>query len=222
MTIVAVDSTAEHRLHGLGLTTDQITRSLLRADAEAKHTTGLEPPTAEGTIRYFKTVRFLREELVPLGWGINDYKNFCRTVDPNHEFSVVTSSGDEVTGMEIPGRVPRTKYPKGELTALAVRQNAEQGAFDLGDQFAEVTAERTIEPAELENVWILLQRVTPDFIYAELSLPVRIEEGTITDWEERILLPRISRHDPEPTDTATIEELPASDGDAYSVDVAMR
>ncbi|WP_137122979.1 hypothetical protein [Segeticoccus rhizosphaerae] len=222
MTIVAVDGTAEHRLHALGLTTDQITRTLLRADAEAKHTTGLEPPTAEGTTRYFKTVGFLREELVPLGWGINDYKNFCRTVDPNHEFSIVTSSGDEVTGVDIPGRAPRTKYPKGELTALAVRQNAEQGTFDLGKQFAERTAGATVEPAELENVWVLLQRVTPDFIHAELSLPVCIEDGIITDWEERILLPRTSRHDPEPTGTPMIEEPPASDGDAYSVDVAMR
>jgi hypothetical protein len=223
MTIVAVDGTAEQRLHALGLKTDQITRALLRADAEAKHTTGLEPPTAEGTIRYFKTVRFLREELVPLGWGINDYKNFCRTVDPNHEFSIVTSSGDEVTGVEIPGRVPRTRYPKGELTATAVRQNAEQGLLDFGEEFAERTAEPTVEPAELENVWFLLQRVTPDFIYAELSLPVRIADGIITDWEERILLPRVSRHDPEPsTGTTTIEEPPAGDGDAYSVDVAMR
>lgn len=218
MTIVAVDGTADHRLHALGLTTDHITRALLRADAEAKHTTGLEPPTAEGTVRYFKTVRFLREELVPLGWGVNDYKNFCRTVDPNREFSIVTSSGDEVTGVEIPGRVPRTKYPKGELTVMAVRQNAEQGTFDLGEDFLEPN----VQPAELENVWFLLQRVTSDYIYAELSLPVRIEDGTITDWEERILLPRVSRHDPEPTGTTMIEEPLASDGDAYSVDVAMR
>ena len=218
MMIVAVDGAAQHRLQLLGLASDQITRTLLRADAEAKHTTGLEPPTAEGTIRYFKTVRFLREELVPLGWGVNDYRNFCRTVDPNHEFSIVTSSGDEVTGVEIPGRVPRTKYPKGELTALAVRQNAEQSTFDFGDDFAEPT----VEPAELENVWFLLQRVTPDFIYAELSLPVRIEDGTILGWEERILLPRISRHDHEATGATSIEEPPASNGDAYSVDVALR
>lgn len=120
--------------------------------------------------------------------------------------------------MELPGRVPRTKYPKGELTAMAVRQNAEQGTFDLGEDFVEPN----VEPAELENVWFLLQRVTSDYIYAELSLPVRIEDGTITDWEERILLPRVSRHDPEPTGTTMIEEPLASDGDAYSVDVAMR
>ncbi len=218
MTNVAVDGTAEYRLHDLGLTVDRIVRALLRADAEAKHTTGLEPPTAEGTIRYFKTVRFLREELVSLGWDVDNSKNFCRTIHPSREFSIVTSSGDDVTGVEIPNRVPCTKYAKGDLTALAVQQNAEQGTFDFGEEFAEPT----VESAELENIWFLLQRVTPDYIYAELSLPTRIEDGMITDWDERIILPRIPREGPDPTSSSTVEEPPADDGDAYSVDVAMR
>lgn len=218
MTLVAIDATAKHRVHDLGLTTDLILRALLRADAEAKHTTALEPPTAEGTIRYLKTVRFLREELVPLGWDIGNYKNFCRTIHPSHEFSIVTSSGDEFTGVDIPDKMPCTKYPKGDLTALAVQQNAGQGVFDLGEEFAEPT----VKPAELENIWFLLQRATPEYIYAELSLPTRIEDGMITGWQERIILPRISREGPEPTATVTVEEPPAGDGDAYSVDVAMR
>jgi hypothetical protein len=83
MTLVAIDGTAENRLHDLGLTADLIIRALLRADAEAKLTTELEPPTAEGTIRYLKTVRFLREELVQMEWGCDNYKNFCRTIRPS-------------------------------------------------------------------------------------------------------------------------------------------
>ncbi len=214
MTLVVIDATAEHRLHDLGLTTDLMVRALLRADAEAKHTTGLEPPAAGGTIRYLKTVRFLREELVPLGWDISNSKNFCRTIHPIHRFSIVTSSGDEFTGVDITDKVPCTKYPKGDLTALAVQQNADQGVFDLGEEFAEPT----VETAELENIWFLLQRATPEYIHAELSLPTRIEDGMITDWQERIILPRISREDPE--STPTVEEPPP--GDAYSVDIAMR
>lgn len=218
MTLVAIDETAENRLHDLGLTADLFIRALQRADAEAKHTTGLEPPTAAGTIRYLKTVRFLREELVPLGWDIDNHKNFCRTIHPSHHFSIVTSSGDEFTGEDVPGKVPCTKYPKGDLTALAVQQNADQGVLDLGEEFDEPS----IEPAELENIWFLLQRATPEYIYAELSLPTRIEDGMITDWDERIILPWIFREEPGPT-TAT-EEPPAGDddNDAYSVDIAMR
>lgn len=214
MTLVAIDATAQYRLLDLDLTTDLVVRALLRADAEAKLTTGLEPPTAEGTIRYLKTVRYLREELVPLGWGVDNSKNFCRTIHPGHQFSIVTSSGDEFTGVDFPGHAPCTKYPKGDLTALAVRRNAGQGVLDLGEAFAIPT----VEPRELENIWFLLQRATAEHIYAELSLPTRIAEGMITDWKERIILPPISRGDTEAV--IPVEEPPT--GDAYSVDIAMR
>ena len=82
MTVVAIDRVAEGRLQQLGLSADLLVRALLRADAEAKLTTGLEPPTAEGTTRYAKTVRYVREELVPLDWRFDNYKNFCRTIHP--------------------------------------------------------------------------------------------------------------------------------------------
>lgn len=216
MTVVAIDHIAEGRLQQLGLSADLLVRALLRADAEAKMTSGLEPPTAEGTTRYAKTVRYVREELVLLDWRFDNYKNFCRTIHPSGAFSIVTSSGDEFTGVEIPGMKPSTKYPKGDLTALAVMQNADQGVLDLGAHYAV----NTVDLADLENIWFLLQRVTDQTIYAELSLPTAIENGGIVDWEERILLPQISRQDPPPT--VTIAEPPFGDGDAYNVEVALR
>lgn len=216
MTVVAIDHVAEGRLQLLGLSADLLVRALLRADAEAKLTTGLEPPTAEGTTRYAKTVRYVREELVPLDWRFDNYKNFCRTIHPSGAFSIVASSGDEFTGVDVPGMKPSTKYPKGDLTALAVMQNADQGVLDLGADYAV----DTVDPVDLESIWFLLQRVTDENIYAELSLPTAIENGVIVDWEERILLPQISRQDPPPT--VTIEEPPSGDGDAYNVEVARR
>lgn len=215
MTVVAVDHVAQGRLQELGLTTDVLVRALLRADAEAKLTTGLEPPTAAGTTRYNKTVGFLREELLPFGWQFDNARNFCRTIHPSGAFSVVTSSGDEFTGVDLPGMKPTTKYPRGDLTALAVHQNADQGVLDLGADF-----DGTDEPGVLESIWFLLQRVTRDEIYAELSLPTAIEGGLIVDWEERIILPPTSRQDPAPT--ITVEEPPTGDSDAYTVDVAAR
>lgn len=216
MTVVAIDHIAEGRLRQLGLSVHLLERALLRADAEAKLTTGLEPPTAEGTTRYAKTVRYVREELVPLGWRFDNYRNFCRTIHPSGAFSIVTSSGDEFTGVDVPGMKPSTKYPKGDLTALAVLRNADQGVLDLGADYAV----EAVDPADLENIWFLLQRVSDEAISAELSLPTAIENGVIVDWEERIILPRISRQDPPPT--VTIEEPPSGDRDAYNVEVALR
>jgi hypothetical protein len=216
VTVVAVDHVAQDRLQQLGLSTGVLVRALLRADAEAKMTTGLEPPTAGGTTRYNKTVGFLREELVPLGWQFDNTRNFCRTVHPTDAFSIVTSSGDEFTGVDLPGLKPSTKYPKGELTALAVQQNADQGVLDFGADFEEPVS----EPGPLENTWFLLQRVTGDEIYAELSLPTVIEGGLITDWQERIILPPTSRQNS--SSTITVEEPPVGNGDAYTVDVSAR
>lgn len=213
MTAVAIEHDAEGRLHQLGLASDLITRALLRADAEAKLTTGLEPPTAEGTTRYAKTVRYLREELVPLGWGFDNSKHFCRTVHPSGAFSIVTSSGDVFTGVDVPGMKPSTKYPKGDLTSLAVMQNADQGVLDLGPEYE-------VPPVDLTATWFLLQRVTAETIYAELSLPTAITNGLIIDWAERILLPQISRQDALPA--VTVEEPPADGNDAYNVEVALR
>lgn len=215
MTVVAIHLVAEDRLQQLGLSAGLLVRALLRADAEAKLTTGLEPPTAEGTTRYAKTVRYVREELVPLGWRFDNYKNFCRTIHPSGGFSMATSSGDEFTGVDVPGMKPSTKYPKGDLTALAVMQNADQGVLDLGAAYA-----LGVAPASLKNMWFLLQRVTNETIYAELSLPTAIENGVIVDWEERILLPQASRQDPLPA--VMIEEPPSADDDAYNVEVALR
>ncbi|MFC7619383.1 hypothetical protein [Microlunatus sp. GCM10028923] len=220
MTVVTFDRTAEHRLHDLGLDVPLLVRALQRADAEAKQTTGLEPPTAEGSTRYFKTVRFLREELVPLGWDPDNYRNFCRTVHPSRRHSIVVSSGDEFTGLDIHGTSPRTKYPKGDLTEVAVQRNAVQDAFDFGEEFAEPIAERV----RVESTWYLLQYTTPQHIQAEVSLPTAFKNGMITDWQERILLPLITREDPGSAEGATFSDPGPgdTDGDAYSFDITMR
>lgn len=116
MTVIAVQKNAIDRLGQLGLTADLLETVLLRGDAEAKLSTDFEPPNGEGMIRYIKTVRFLREALVPVGWEYDDSKNYCRTIHPSGTFAIVVSSGDECTGRDIPGRMPSTKYPKGEAT----------------------------------------------------------------------------------------------------------
>lgn len=219
MTDVALDEYADTRLYELGLSSAMLQRALLRADAEAKLVTGLEPPTAEGTIRYFKTVRFLREELVPLGWQADDAKNFCRTIQPAGEWSLVTSSGDVNTGVFVPGTSPSTKYPKGDVTALAVAANAGQLALDLGDDYAEEVAE---PPAATEKIWFLMVRITSDTIFVELSLPTKIDGGLIQEWQERIILTPIQRHDPDFDSYAEVEDPPSDGTGDYSVEVSRR
>jgi hypothetical protein len=171
----------------------------------------LDPPNMEGMSRYGKTVRFLREELLPDGWEYDNSRGYCRTIHPSGEFAIVVSSGDDNTGIWVPGRSPSTKYPKGDATVRAVEAN-DQLAFDLGEGF------EPKEPATVpERTWYLLYRVTTDEIFVELSFPTAIKGGIIADWDERIILPPVTRQE-----SPTLEEPPGEEAGSYSVDVALR
>lgn len=180
------------RLADLGLSVERIHRALARADAEVALVTELEPATAEGTTRYNKTTRYLREELIPLGWGMTNANNFCRTIHPSGAFAIVTCSGDAGVGVVLPGQAPSTQYAKGETTAQAVERNR-QCALDLGPMF-ELPPDPTEPPADTA-IWYLLYRPTGTGIACELSLPERIQDGFISRWIERIILPHLELAD---------------------------
>lgn len=214
MTAVAIHQEASNRLASLGLEAQSLQRTVLRADAEARLISDLEPPNAEGVTRYNKTNRYIREELMPSGWFPDNTQGYCRTVHPGREWAIVASSGDSDTGLWMPNRSPSTKYRKGETTEKAVTQNFFQTSFDLGQAFQ---LEAPIDD-DGQVVWYLLYNVTEDKIFVELSLPDRIEGGRITHWAERIII--------DPIDRASSVSLPIGDspddgaGD-YTVDVAM-
>lgn len=204
---VLTDREALDRLAGLGLTVELIERVLRHADAEAATCTAFDPPIMSGFMRYGRTVRFMREELVPNGWDIDNPRNFCRTIHPSRRFALVATSGDEATGN--PKAVPTTKYPKGYATVRAVETNG-QLALDLG-------IEDEHDGDEQLSTWFLLYYVTDDGFQAEISLPNGMIGGSITDWMERIILPVVPRDVP-----ALPADLGPDDGDGYVVEVNRR
>lgn len=190
---VLVRRQALTRLEELGLDVGLIERVVRRADAEAGMCTELDPPIMEGMTRWGRTTRFLREELVPDGWGYDNPRNLARTIHPSGEFALVVATGDEFTG--VPDVPPSTKYRKGEATAAAVSQNL-QLAFDFpgfGDTgFG--------DPGDGDHpllTWFLLFYPDEHEFRAEVSLPAGIADGRISSWAERIILPAFPR-EPEP------------------------
>jgi hypothetical protein len=121
---------AVSRLAELGLSIDLVERVVRRADAEAAFCTAFDPPIMEGLIRWARTNRFLREELVPLGWRFDNPRNLPRTIHPGGQFAIVATTGDDVTGLA--ALLPAPKYAKGDATARAVEVN-EQLTLDFGD-----------------------------------------------------------------------------------------
>ena len=190
---VLVDEVAVDRLADLGLNADLIERVVRQADAEVSMCTELDPPILAGLTRWAKTSRFLREELIPLGWTYDNPRNLARTIHPSGEFAIVAATGDELTGLA--DVLPGTRYRKGDATIAAVQAN-EQLAFDFGDFVA-----GTADPGAIRT-WVLLFHADEDEFRVELSLPDRIEDGRITRWAERIILPPF----PRVKDTLTMED----------------
>lgn len=215
MAQVRIEFEAISRLGQMDLSIEQLQRALLRADAEARQSNDLDPPNLAGFNRWGKGVRFLREELLPDGWEYDNSRLFCRTIHPSGEFAIVMSSGDDFAGEFVPGYSPSTKYSKGETVARAVATN-EQLSFDLGLN-DDVDVQNTSPENDAMITWFLLFRATEDKIYAELSLPSAIDNGTISDWNERIILPPIDRE----IGGSDTENLPDDEG-GYDVGVSMR
>lgn len=183
--ITHVESAATDRLTQLGLTIEMIERVVRRADAEASTCTDLDPPIVAGLLRWGRTNRYLREELVPFGWTFDNPRNLARTIHPSGEFAIVAATGDELTGL--PADLPATKHIRGEATTHAVQANHEQLTFDFGEYLFGPDLGQTM------LTWILLFHADADGFRAELSLPTAIVDGRIIGWAERIILPVFPR-----------------------------
>lgn len=189
---------AADRLAELGLKAEILEFALRGADAEARTYTPLDPPNMQGMARYSRTVRLLREQLLPLGWSYDNPRNLARTVSPDRRVAIIATLGDAATG--VPHVPPSTRYEKGVATLEAVTRNfVQQLALPIGPD----DDEHPVDPdAPGTDTWVLLYHVTETEIRAELSLPDSMVDGYIDTWLERIVLP------PVPLEPAVVPGVP--------------
>ncbi|MEV6527222.1 hypothetical protein AB0M43_35355 [Longispora sp. NPDC051575] len=206
------ESEAGRRLAELGLDSELLTTILLAADAEARLYTELDPPGMSGMARYSRTVRGLRQALLPQGWSFDNVMNQARTLSPDQDVAIIATLGDINAGNPDPGVVPTQQHPKGQATTRAVECNGQLSLLDLPElHWAPPAISGT-------TTWVLLYHPTEERITAELSLPEMVgERGRITAWRERIVLPDIML-EPEIT-LAMHSELP---GDMLDIPVERR
>jgi hypothetical protein len=195
MTAIVRQSVIEVRtaLRELGLESDILREAILRGEVARDSCTANDPPSAPGFDAWARTVRALREILIPRGWSRNDDINLSTIVSPNGSFAITVATGDEGTG-----RVeadPKTKYPKGPATEAAVNRN-QLRLFAVDES-----------TAEMQLTWMLLRRRDGESVLSELSLPASMtEDGQVEEWLERIILDPITlgpdliiRGTPEPS-----------------------
>lgn len=177
------------RLAELDLSVDVIARALRRADAETATCSDLDPPIMEGLLRWGRTTRYLREELIGQGWSFDNPRNLARTIHPSGDFAIVVATGDERTSHAEDKAGP--KHAKGFATEQAIHANG-QLSFEFGSLVHISPAGQAAGLGALRT-WLLLYYAADDGFQVELSLPEGIDAGRITHWTERILLPALPR-----------------------------
>lgn len=192
-------ASTETRLTSLGLSLHGIVRVLDLALGDRLACTENDPPSFPGQMRSARAVRYLREEYLIYGWKADNTANYCRLIDEHDITAIAVSTGDGATGD--PTGFPKLAHRKGEMTMLAVQEN---------DQQLDLFGEAPITPHNAGPMtWILLLNERNNLMYAELSLPRKVHNGNVIEWEERIILPSrpIGTFDFEMPEPAAIDEI---------------
>ena len=184
-------------LRDFGVTSEAFRNTLNRARLEWATSTANDPPNLPGTIFWGTAVRYLRDELLPLGWTKDDPRNYSLVISPDGAKGISVATGTEDTGNPSPLARPTTKSPKGTATIEAVENNAAQLELALGD----IPARPMPLPDRREPplVYIFLIRIDRGEVFAELSLPLTMgSDGRPLLWRERIVIPMGAEGDNPP------------------------
>jgi hypothetical protein len=175
---------AARRLSELGLESEWLELAVHRGFLAYRDTNHPHFPRTIAPINEWGfTNKFVRDELVPRAWTLDDTTGVALTVDPTQAFCISAVSGNAYTGN--PLRTPSSKHPRGPLGEELIRQNQ----LELFAEHAEMPL-RTggrLQYLLLYYFWESEDRVV---LRAELSLPEATDEkGYIISWRERIILP---------------------------------
>lgn len=191
--VISAPEDVDAKLNALGLSA-KILRDAAKAGEIARSgCTANDPVIMAGILAWGKTIRALREFLIPLGWHRANDRGLPVVVNGVGSLALAVATGDEGTGD--PDGAPRTKHRKGPATVAVVDRNNRQLKlpFDFGDIDA---SEEDIDGGAI--TWHLLLSRTSDDVRCELALPEAFDDtGRVVTWRERIVLPPIGL-DPEP------------------------
>lgn len=171
----------DEALSPMGLRSSDFERAVQAGVAESRGYSLGAPKAASNAARWFRTVEVLHTSLMAKqgGWTRVDPENLPCFVRGDGRMALIVSSGDEATGD--PFESPTNKNRKGAAVSQKVEINGQRTLFD--------------DPSPLENLppiaqtWVFLYHEADGVVRLELSLPVAMSGGTISEWQERIIFP---------------------------------
>jgi hypothetical protein len=195
-TLIFEGIAAEQRLRELGLSSEGLLEVIGRGEQARAEATANDPVNAAGWDAYRYRVRALRDIYGHQGWEPETREGLELLGRDDGKVAVVTRSGDE--GVGIRGAVPQPSRSVGDSTRSAT---SAQLALDPNWLNTPLPATRGT------RLYMLLVYATPGLVRAELSLPTSWDDdGMVTGWIERILLPDLDLTDPGVTRTVPAPE----------------
>jgi hypothetical protein len=169
-------------LSPMRLSAEVFERAVAVGAAESRTFSQGAPKSAPNMTRWFRTVEFMHEQLMllKLDWKRSDPQNLPYFSQPSLNLGLITSSGDEFTGVPW-GIAPSTKNPKGSAFAKRVDDNGQAAFFG---QPIEGGGE-----IDVKFLWILLYNERGGMVYLELSRPKSMAGKQIDSWLDRIIFP---------------------------------
>lgn len=189
------------RLASLGLDVETLVRAVEGGLADRNACTDNDPPGFRGFIGWGRTIRRLRELLLPLKWTRTNRRRLAAVVNEQKTIAIAVATGDERTGLD--GEPPQSRHPKGPGWEAAVDENRLQLELPLQEVDVSPKTEVSDDFDDDRQDWVtfvLLLYVDPNSgeTRCELSLPKDMSaESKLDEWVERILLPSI-KPEPEP------------------------
>jgi hypothetical protein len=169
-------------LSPMRLTAEVFERAVAVGAAESRTFSPGAPKSAPNTMRWFRTVEFIHEELMllQLDWKRSNPQNLPYFSQADLHLGLITSSGDEFTGVSW-GTSPSTKNPKGAAFAKRVDENGQGALFpQQTDDGGEI---------DVKHLWILLYNERDGMVHLELSRPKSMAGKHIDSWLDRIIFP---------------------------------
>ena len=175
----------DEKLSKLGSTQDILWAAVREGHTLALNMTENDPPASRGIAVWGKVTRRLREKLGPLGWVRSDQQRYSTTVHRKGNWGIAVSAGNWCTGLE--DQTPATSAEKGTSMKSAVGAN--QAHFSHIDPAWDTFIVET-NSGQVNATWVLLYYIDKDTyeVRAELSLPIAVSDGHITQWSQRYIL----------------------------------
>ncbi|TMC34760.1 MAG: hypothetical protein E6J28_13080 [Chloroflexi bacterium] len=131
-TAVSEPNEVEAALAAMGLHESTLRDAAEYGMRQALQCTNHDPKNLPGIIAWGKSIRFLRDRLVPEGWNPDGTSNYATVVKPDKSLAIAAASGDAFTGRLGTNIKPSTRSPKGPITLSRITANQQLHFEDMG------------------------------------------------------------------------------------------